>query len=173
MISALDCANWLIEQASDDINGGEYLTQLKVQKLLYFAQGISLYLYNKPLFEDKIYHEKYGPVVRSVIKYLKPFGNLSIETLYKRKDLIKFNNNKEALNTLSLAYENFGIFSASKLVELTHNDSCWKNHNDGEEITQEEIKRTFKKIFQIVSFTIQKSIITQIVPLIFHSTLLI
>ena len=44
MISALDCANWLIEQASDDINGGEYLTQLKVQKLLYFAQGISLYL---------------------------------------------------------------------------------------------------------------------------------
>lgn len=148
MISALDCANWLIEQASDDINGGEYLTQLKVQKLLYFAQGISLYLYNKPLFEDKIYHEKYGPVVRSVIKYLKPFGNLSIETLNKRKDLTKFNNNKEALNALSLAYENFGIFSARKLVELTHNDSCWKNHSDGEEMPQEEIKRTFKKYFK-------------------------
>ena len=145
MITALDCANWLVEQASNDINGGEYLTQLKVQKLLYFAQGINLVLYDKPLFEDKIYHEKYGPVVRSIINTLKPYGNKSIETLGMKDKLSKLNEEKDALNSLKLAYDNFGIYSASKLVELTHQDKCWIDTIEGEEIKQDEIKKTFKK----------------------------
>ena len=145
MIAALDCANWLVEQASNDINGGEYLTQLKVQKLLYFAQGINLVLYDKPLFEDKIYHEKYGPVVRSIINTLKPYGNKSIETLGMKDKLSKLNEEKDALNSLKLAYDNFGIYSASKLVELTHQDKCWIDTIEGEEIKQDEIKKTFKK----------------------------
>lgn len=147
MLKAIDCANWLIEQASNDINGGEYLTQLKVQKLLYFAQGINLVLYGKPLFKDKIYHEKYGPVVKSIITYLKPFGYKSIDTLGMKDKLKDLDKEKDALNSLNLAYQNFGIYSASKLVDLTHKDKCWLETKDGEEIKPDDIKKTFKESY--------------------------
>ncbi|MDR1039734.1 MAG: DUF4065 domain-containing protein [Deltaproteobacteria bacterium] len=61
--SAVAVANWFIER--NRIEPCE-LTHLKLQKLLYFAQGWYLAYHNAPLFEDPIEAWKYGPVVRSV-----------------------------------------------------------------------------------------------------------
>ncbi|MDR1041744.1 MAG: DUF4065 domain-containing protein [Deltaproteobacteria bacterium] len=61
--SAIAVANWFIERNRKE--SGD-LTHLKLQKLLYFAQGWHLAYYDVPLFEDPIEAWKYGPVVRSV-----------------------------------------------------------------------------------------------------------
>jgi uncharacterized phage-associated protein len=61
--SANAVANWFIEQNRTDPSE---LTHLKIQKMLYFAQGWYLAYHNVPLFEDPIEAWKYGPVVRSV-----------------------------------------------------------------------------------------------------------
>jgi uncharacterized phage-associated protein len=63
--SAVAVANWFIVRNQTD---SSRLTNLKLQKLLYFAQGCHLALYDFPLFEDPIEAWKYGPVVRPVYR---------------------------------------------------------------------------------------------------------
>lgn len=50
---------------------GEPLTNLKLQKLLYYAKGWYLALYDKPLFNDKIEAWVHGPVVPSIYHAFK------------------------------------------------------------------------------------------------------
>ncbi|MDR1036316.1 MAG: DUF4065 domain-containing protein [Deltaproteobacteria bacterium] len=61
--SAIAVANWFIERNRTD---QRELTHLKLQKLLYFAQGWRLAYYDIPLFEVPIEAWRYGPVVRSI-----------------------------------------------------------------------------------------------------------
>ncbi|MDR1081312.1 MAG: DUF4065 domain-containing protein [Deltaproteobacteria bacterium] len=65
--SAVAVANWFIGRNREE-NGD--LTHLKLQKLLYFAQGWHLAYNDVPLFEDPIEAWKYGPVVRPVYRAL-------------------------------------------------------------------------------------------------------
>ena len=51
-LSALDVANYFIQVSSQDDEPD--LTNLKLQKLLYFAQGKYLAEFDKPLFEDNV-----------------------------------------------------------------------------------------------------------------------
>lgn len=50
------------------------ITQISLQKLLYFAQGFHLAYRRECLFADKIYAWKFGPVVRTVFDQYRVFG---------------------------------------------------------------------------------------------------
>ena len=56
----------------------EFITPLKLQKLLYYIQGMALYIFDKPAFTDKIYAWAYGPVVDSVYQKYKSKGKTPI-----------------------------------------------------------------------------------------------
>ncbi|MDO4493821.1 MAG: DUF4065 domain-containing protein [Clostridia bacterium] len=62
MISAKLAAQCLAYFAAQDPDG-ERMTMMRVQKMLYFAQGHCLAEYNTPLFPDEIQAWKHGPVV--------------------------------------------------------------------------------------------------------------
>ena len=53
-ISANDIANWFLNENRKQLNfeDSEYITNLKLQKLLYYAQGCYLAKYDKVLFKD-------------------------------------------------------------------------------------------------------------------------
>lgn len=52
---AIDIAKKLIFLAQqDEANGGECLTNLKLQKLLYYQQGYHLAAFGTPLFEENV-----------------------------------------------------------------------------------------------------------------------
>lgn len=130
--TAIEVVQWFIKRAQQDYkkNIGDLLTQIKFQKLLYFAQGVHM-VWNdgQRLFSEKIYHESNGPVVRSVASFLKPFGNNPIEDIKdKNGESIIFNWSKdeaeEIEHTLKSIYKSFGQFSAFKLVEMTQKDPC-------------------------------------------------
>ena len=53
---------------------GDLITNLKLQKLLYFAQGWFLALYDTPLFKEEIQAWIHGPVVATVYHSYKGFG---------------------------------------------------------------------------------------------------
>lgn len=55
---ALDVANYFIA----NYGGGTEMTNLKLNKLVYFAQAVSLKQYGVPLFSDEIQAWSYGPV---------------------------------------------------------------------------------------------------------------
>lgn len=52
---------------------GSLLTNLKLQKLLYFIQGWHLALFKKPLFKDDIEAWDYTPIVKNVYNKYKKY----------------------------------------------------------------------------------------------------
>ena len=76
MVSATDLSNYIVLEA---YRRGRPITQLKLQKILYYIQGKHLALYRKPLFPEDIEAWAYGPVVREVyIKYVS-YGALPLK----------------------------------------------------------------------------------------------
>ena len=60
-----------------------YLSPLKMSKLLYVAQGLSLAIYHQPLFKDEIKKCKYGVRIEEVDKaFLKSYGGNTIPSTY-------------------------------------------------------------------------------------------
>ena len=142
MLDVRKVAQWFVLRAAEDVNkGGEYLTQLKLQKLLYYAQGFYMAFNGEKLYSNKIVHMQYGPVVQSMATTLKSFGSDTIKTL----DIPVGELSDDVTSTLSLVYEKLGQYSAYKLVELTHNEDPWKNTNSGDEIKVELISKYFKE----------------------------
>ena len=62
--SPLDIAKWFIN--ATDRDSGDAITHLKVQKLVYYAQGWAMAYLGSPLFEEDIQAWAHGPVVPSV-----------------------------------------------------------------------------------------------------------
>lgn len=139
-----EIAQWFVEQASIDVNkGGEYLTQLKLQKLLYYAQGFYYAFNDKKLFNEKIIHMPYGPAVEKLLTTLKKYGSnpITIELLNTSSNNLPDN----VTVLLKMVYDQLGQYSAYKLVEMTHNETPWKSTKQGQEIKAAEIGKYFKE----------------------------
>jgi uncharacterized phage-associated protein len=60
MLTALDIARYFLHLCSIDEELGELMSNLKLQKLVYYAQGFYLAFYNESLFNDEIAAWQYG-----------------------------------------------------------------------------------------------------------------
>lgn len=122
MCKAIKVANKLLEIANQN---GDLITNLKLQKLLYYAQAFYLVNNNgKKLFDDDIQAWQYGPVVPSVYQEYKKFNSYPID-FSKVKDR-KFNFTKNQLNYLSDFANEYFRYSATELVTKTHEEQPWK-----------------------------------------------
>ena len=79
--SALTVAKWflwyndkILEEEDADL-----ISNLKLQKLLYYAQGCYLALKNEPLFNEQIVNWAHGPVVEEIYHKYKNNGSNGIE----------------------------------------------------------------------------------------------
>src|SRR5690349_21009730 len=57
------------------IDEGKFVTQMKLQKLVYFAQGYHLAKYNTPLIKENFQAWKFGPVVPEIYQDFKLYGS--------------------------------------------------------------------------------------------------
>jgi uncharacterized phage-associated protein len=115
-LSALDVAGYLVSLAGQ-VDESD-LTNLKLQKLLYFAQGEYLKKTGKPLFEDEIVAWQYGPVVRSVYDAYKGCGAFPITVFDVKTEPAELPDDvKEFVKWI---WTRYGKYSASYLVTLTH-----------------------------------------------------
>ncbi len=120
-MTAQDVADYLL--AKVDVEGGDSITNLKLQKLLYYAQGFHLAMHaGEPFFEDKILAWKHGPVVRSVWRRYSKHKWRSIDppTHYHADKLPP-----EDQEILDAVYNVYGQFPASKLESMTHEEPPW------------------------------------------------
>lgn len=116
MARALDIANFFIDLANNDPDEG--MTNLRVNKLVYFANAWSLVRFGHPLFDDEIQAWKFGPVIPSVYNTFKSCGRERIHETsgeYSPADLTA----DETDLLLDVANE-YGQYSTSRLVTLTH-----------------------------------------------------
>ena len=138
MTTALDVARYFINYSY----GGQLddVTNLKLQKLLYYAQGYCLALYDEPLFDEEIENWMHGTVVPCVYHEFKGFGKKVIPPV-TNFDISKFSH--RVVNLLDLVCSNYAKFSALKLRKMTHDESPWRNTKRDEVISKNDIKTFF------------------------------
>lgn len=120
----------------------EYITNLKLQKLLYFVQAISLMVFDKKAFPEKILAWSYGPVVNEVYqKYKKNHSNeINVDLPVKNISSGLYRIIDEVINC-------YGSFEANRLITFTHEEEPWKNTEINKEINIDLIRNYFNKVY--------------------------
>lgn len=144
--TAAQVAKWFLahNRIASLEEGAEYISNLKLQKLLYYAQGSFLAVTGSPLFDDDIVAWEHGPVVKSVYQTYRKYGAEGIP-FDEPFDMGKFSEEENAL--LTEVYDVFGQYSAWKLRNMTHEESPWKETQRNEVISQEKIKDYFVRVY--------------------------
>jgi len=121
-LTCFDVADFFLNRAANEEDGGELISNLKLQKLAYYAQGFHLAMFNTPFFNEPIEAWTHGPVVPALYHDKKQFGDNGIPCNPKFDASIFTSKQRDLLNEI---YQVFGQFSAWKLRELTHLESPW------------------------------------------------
>lgn len=121
MADVFHVATYLISKAN--VDEGDGMTHLKLQKLLYYCQGFAIIILGQPLFENKIEAWLHGPVVVDVYDQYKSFGG-NIITVNDEVEIELTDDEKDLIDEV---YSVYGQFSAWSLRNLTHNEPTWLN----------------------------------------------
>ncbi len=140
VLTPMEIVKFFLKLQNADTDSGDVITNLKAQKLLYYAQGINLAKTRQPLFNDDFVAWQHGPVIPSLYRKLKDFGKKQID-LPDDLDLDKFSD--EQMDILISVYKTYGQFSAWKLRDMTHQEAPWKNVNINDIITKQSIQDFF------------------------------
>jgi len=136
MLSALTAANYFLCQADQD--AGDLISNLKLQKLLYYAAGFHLAVFDHALLSEPIKAWEHGPVVPDVYHAYKHCGS----------NAIPYPENPDfshiSAETQDLLDEVYGQFSAWKLRNMTHEEPPWRETSSGEVISTEKMRAYFK-----------------------------
>ncbi len=116
-------AAYFLNKANSD-DAGDLISNLKLQKLVYYALGFYLAIYGRRLFRDELYAWQHGPVFPSLYHKYKQFGNAAIPT---PDDFDTNCLSDEVKDLLDEVYYVYGQFSAWKLRNMTHEEPPWKD----------------------------------------------
>lgn len=142
MISIFDAANYFL--SLQDPDDDDCISNLKMQKLCYYAQGIYLALHNQRLFNEDMQAWQHGPVFPNLYQKYKGAGSHCL-IIAPEFDINSISEDiKDFLNKI---YAYYGQFSAWKLRDMTHHESPWQNSYNktpNDVISDIELKRFFK-----------------------------
>ena len=163
MAKARDVARFFIDLAQKraEHHLDDRMTNLRLQKMLYFAQGWSLARNGKPLFEEPIEAWPYGPVVPEVYH---EYAWAGAQGLSEKNEVSRdwFTDEEYAL-LLDVA-QRYAEYSMSSLVNLSHaQEGPWNGKNRSEVIGREEIKRYFETLPALPDYD---ALIAQRVPVL-------
>lgn len=140
----IQIANQLLLYSAD--KGGELMTNMKLQKMLYYQQGFHLAYFGTPLFDEDIEAWMYGPVVPAIYEEYKNNGRNGIEP--NRELAFSFEQKKE-LALFNEVCKVYGAYSAIGLMNMTHEEMPWKStptgEGEGHVIAKEKMQSFFKK----------------------------
>jgi uncharacterized phage-associated protein len=123
MATAREIADFLIHFSHEY---GDPISNLKLQKLLYYAQAWYLALNDHPLFDERIEAWVHGPTVPPVYGVFKQWGWQPIGVEVVRPEF-----REEIVQHLNDVMDAYGGLSAYQLEKLTHSEDPWKNARRG------------------------------------------
>lgn len=146
MANAMDVAHFILQlgKANDEEGGFDLISNLKLQKLVYYCQGFSLVILNRPLFEETIEAWEHGPVCPTLYQVFKCYGSdpINVDGDYPASN----NLTKDEQQLIVDVYGAYGQFSAWRLREMTHQESPWKNTVQSTVIEHAVMRNYFKKL---------------------------
>lgn len=96
---------------------------MKLQKILYFVQAEFLVTRNQPCFAEDIEAWDFGPVVPEVYHQYKVFGSSNIPVIGRFLTPVMIAEGEREV--IDAVVDECGKYSASALVEITHNQTPW------------------------------------------------
>lgn len=120
MIDVIKIASYIFKRYEEEMC--TKIDEMKLHKLLYFAQRESIIQTGEPMFEAQFAAWKYGPVI------------VGIRNSYKL-NLLTFLPSEEELSpyksSLDYIFQNYATKDSWTLSMLTHGESCWLNARKG------------------------------------------
>lgn len=104
----------------------DIITHLKIQKLVYYAQGLHLAYFEDSLFDENIEAWEHGPVVKELYNSFKQYGRKDLMLVFddiKESDLSLSDDEKYIIK---MAFSEYGAYSAIGLRQKTHNEPTWR-----------------------------------------------
>ena len=135
MYKAMEIANYVINRSIDI---GAPVTNLKLNKLLYYIQGASLIYLGEKLFKEDIVAWRYGPTVKKVYDVYKYYSSNPIEEKVEEYNIE--NNVAEIINSIIEAKKDM---APHEIVERTRNEEPWIDAKFEEVISTDSIKKYF------------------------------
>jgi uncharacterized phage-associated protein len=156
LYNVLDVCRYVINYSNDKDYG---ISNLKLQKVLYFIQAYFLISTPEQCFRERIEAWDFGPVVPEAYREYKQFGSSNIPNVsyYVEMDFDDFWKSKvkkyrsEVISDgdkrrIEAVVDRFSDYSATDLVGITHNQAPWMDAyvpNRNNEITPQAIKEYF------------------------------
>jgi uncharacterized phage-associated protein len=114
---------------------GETITNLKLQKLVYYAQAWYLANFKTPLFKEDFEAWVHGPVIPQLYHQYKEKGSEPILTTKKLNE-VKVNFDSKTLEFLDMVANAYISEGGYKLELMTHQEKPWQTARQGYEADQ-------------------------------------
>lgn len=117
MYSAFEVASYIYNRYKRENNVS--IDEMKLHKLLYFAQRESIIQSDEPLFTDEFEAWKYGPVLKE------------IRIHYKNDDFDKKYDNKNLKPVMDKVFDEYSHILSWSLSMISHGEESWKRARKG------------------------------------------
>ena len=141
MYNVIDISKYIISMLNEV---GVKITNLKLQKMLYYAQAYSLLEKDKPLYEEDIVARKLGPIVPVAHNAFKWANSSEILVIEEPNEIIE-KRDKEMIKEVLMI---MAYLPSEDLVNITNEYDTWKDaiiNTYDRTIYNDEIKKYHKK----------------------------
>ena len=119
LYTAQQIADYIIADSHD---AGSFISNLKLQKLLYYVQAWHLAIFNELLFPERFEAWVHGPVIPELYRKYKDYRWRNIDHDVSRPLL-----DDRTVKFLGEVLDEYGPLDARRLEWLTHRESPWVN----------------------------------------------
>lgn len=142
MVNVYELSRYVIKKYTENETD---ITNLKLQKILYYIQGYFLKFRSRPAFDEDIYRWPYGPVVKEI--YFEYNGNGARPICLSQEDM-NIVTDLNDVNKADMKIIDYIIFKSYEykvfdLVEKTHKESPWMYTTNGNIIPKDNISNYF------------------------------
>ena len=145
------------------LNSKYEITNMSLQKLLYYIEAFCQVLLNKRVFTNRCEAWTYGPVYPDVYEKYKSFGREQIQV--EKMDLSEVID-QPYRDVIDYVLNLFAIYNGVTLKDFSHAEDPWKNAHSGygererceEEITHEAITQYFNHVNEIYDLSKASSV---------------
>lgn len=131
------------------------VTPMKLNKLVYIAQGYMLGHYGRPLLDEPIMAWEHGPFIAGLYQRIRGYRSQPVERLTQSNFEILTNLEKSVLNEVVNTYNDL---TAMQLADATHKSDTpwfetWHRYEQNTPISNDAIEQFYKSIIEKESYS--------------------